>query len=178
VPARKVGSKQRADAYKHEHEAILRPEAGTQAQFRKKKPPRTYRYDSSLSPALEWDGNNASRELGEWLIAQIEEATALGAPHRFAEGRRFGGVVVHGLDDAVRALKALSKPFLDWAGKAERLSFDVATLPLFVHERLSTKAILETLKSHERDQFPPLVRGWPLRWMGSSLPARNSRSST
>jgi len=28
--------------------------------------------------------------------------------------------------------------------KAERLSFDVPTLPLFVHERLSTKAILET----------------------------------
>ena len=26
------------------------------------------------------------------------------------------------------------------------------TLPLFVHERLSTKAILETLKAHERDQ--------------------------
>ena len=116
VPARKVGSKQRADAYRHEHEAILRPEAGTQAQFRKKKPPRTYRYDSSLSPALDWDGSNAARELGEWLIAQIEEATALGPPHRFAEGRRFGGVVVHGLDDAVRALKALSKPFLDWAG--------------------------------------------------------------
>ena len=26
------------------------------------------------------------------------------------------------------------------------------TLPLFVHERLSTKAILETLKGHKRDQ--------------------------
>ena len=58
-----------------------------------------------------------------------------------------GDVVVHGLDDAVRQLKGLSKPFLNWAGKAERLSFDVPTLPLFVHERLSTKAILETLKS-------------------------------
>jgi adenine-specific DNA-methyltransferase len=49
-------------------------------------------------------------------------------------------------------LKALGEPFLDWAGKAERLSFDVPTLPLFVHERLSTKAILETLKGHERDR--------------------------
>ncbi len=38
------------------------------------------------------------------------------------------------------------------AGKAERLSFDVPTLPLFVHERLSTKAILETLKGHKRDR--------------------------
>ncbi|HEX9051190.1 MAG TPA: DNA methyltransferase [Anaeromyxobacter sp.] len=46
----------------------------------------------------------------------------------------------------------MSKPFLDWAGKAERLSFEVPTLPLFVHERLSTKAILETLKGHKRDK--------------------------
>ena len=44
------------------------------------------------------------------------------------------------------ALKALSTPFLDWAGKAERLSFEVPTLPLFVHERLSTTAIVETLE--------------------------------
>ncbi len=58
---------------------------------------------------------------------------------------------VTGLRDAADQLARLGKPFLDWAGKAERLSFDVPTLPLFVHERLSTKAILETLKSHKRD---------------------------
>jgi adenine-specific DNA-methyltransferase len=43
-------------------------------------------------------------------------------------------------------------PQLVWAGKAERLSFDVPTLPLFVHERLSTEAILETLGRHKKDQ--------------------------
>ena len=36
------------------------------------------------------------------------------------------------------------------AGK--RLSFDVPTLPLFVHERLSTQAIIQTLSGHKRDQ--------------------------
>jgi len=41
-------------------------------------------------------------------------------------------------------------PQLQWTGKAERLSFKVPTLPLFIHERLSTKAILETLKGHRR----------------------------
>ncbi len=152
MPASKAGGGKRTEAYTHEQEVVLRPEVGTQAQFRKKKPPRTYRYDSSLSPALDWDGSNGARELGEWLIARIEEAVTLGPPHQFANARRFGDVVVRGLDDAVRELKALSKPFLDWSGKAERLSFDVPTLPLFVHERLSTKAILETLKSHERDR--------------------------
>ena len=45
-------------------------------------------------------------------------------------------------------LKAMSRPFLNRAGKAERQSFEVPTLPLFVHERLSTKATLETVKVH------------------------------
>jgi adenine-specific DNA-methyltransferase len=144
--------KQQAESYTHDDEALLRPDVGTQAQFKKKKAPKRYRYDSSLSPALDWDGQNPARELGEWLLAQIEEAAKLEPPHRFAEPRSFDGVEVAGLQDAVDRLKALGTPFLDWAGKAERLSFDVPTLPLFVHERLSTKAILETLAGHERDR--------------------------
>ena len=55
-------------------------------------------------------------------------------------------------EETLRQLKALSKPFLNWAGKAERLSFDVPTLPLFIHERLSTKAIIETLVGHKTDK--------------------------
>ncbi len=142
----------RAETYLHEEEALLRPEVGTQASFRKRRPPTSYRYDSSLSPALDWDGSNHARELGEWLIAQIEEAAALEPPFAFAEPRRFGDVEVSGLHEAVARLKALSRPFLDWTGKAERRSLDVPTLPLFVHERLSTKAILETLTGHKRDR--------------------------
>ena len=141
-----------AEAYRHQEQALLRPEVGTQAQFRQRKPPRAYSYDSSLSPALDWDGQNPTRELGEWLLCLIEEASQLEPPHRFSAPRSFGGVEVSGLHDAVERLRALGKPFLDWAGKAERLSFDVPTLPLFVHERLSTKAILETLGGHERDR--------------------------
>lgn len=53
---------------------------------------------------------------------------------------------------AESALRKISGPFLNWSGKAERLSFDVPTLPLFVHERLSTKAIVDTLVSHKRDK--------------------------
>ena len=149
---KKTAPSKRAETYRHDQEALLRPDVGTQAQFKKKKPPKTYRYDSSLSPALDWDGQNAARELGEWLIQQIEEASRLESPHRFSSPRRFGDVEVGGLADAVERLKALSQPFLDWAGKGERLSFDVPTLPLFVHERLSTKAILQTLAGHERDR--------------------------
>src|SRR5262245_60327393 len=119
----------RAETYRHEDEALLRPDVGTQAQFRKKKPPKSYRYDSSLSPSLNWDGQNAARELGEWLLEQIDEASRLEPPHLFPEPRRFADVEIGGLSDGVARMRALSQPFLDWAGKAERLSFNVPTLP-------------------------------------------------
>ncbi len=134
----------------------MRPEVGTQAQFKKRKAPKTYRYDSSLDPALSWD-DSSSRSLGEWLLGLIVDSSKLPAPHRFPEPKRFVGTgnevltAVSGLEDAVKALKGLGKPFLDWAGKAERLSMEVPTLPLFIHERLSTQAILQTLKGHKRE---------------------------
>ncbi len=125
-----------AKNYSHpESDSPMRPDIGTQAQFKKTKPPQKYSYDSSLSPALDWDGQNAAREQGEALIREIQEAKSL-----------------EKAKEAAAKLRRLSKPFLNWAGKAERLSFDVPTLPLFVHERLSTKAILETLKGHKRDK--------------------------
>jgi hypothetical protein len=37
----------------------------------------TYRYDSSLSPELNWDGQNHTRETGEALIREILEAKSL-----------------------------------------------------------------------------------------------------
>jgi len=61
-----------AQAYKHTKEKLLlRPDVGLQPQFRPKKPPKTYRYDPSLDPALSWD-INADRERGEAIIASIE----------------------------------------------------------------------------------------------------------
>lgn len=146
-------------SYAHpESPAILRPEVGAQAHFKKTKPPHKYRYDDSLAPELVCDGRNPARELGEWLLAQIEEAAKLPTPHQFPQPREFrsGGATdiarVYGLADAVQQLRALSRPFLNWAGKAERLSFEVPTLPLFIHERLSTLAIKESLKGHRRDR--------------------------
>lgn len=119
------------EVYKHpEAELLLRPEVGTQAQFRKKKLPKKYRYDDSLSPVMEWDGQNSARIKGEWLLGMIEQASRLEAPHTFGESQNLkdssGAIVatVTGLQDAVEQLKRIERPFLDWAGKAERLSFD------------------------------------------------------
>ena len=136
-------------------EAVSRPAIGAAPRFKAKKPPTIYRFDSSLSPALDWD-TNPSREVAAFLMACIEDAAALPAPHTFPAPRTLRGadngilVEVTGLSDAVEHLRRLQTPFLNWSGKAERLSIDVPTLPLFVHERLSTTAIVETLTAHRR----------------------------
>lgn len=131
-----AGGDGQAKAYEHPTASSpSRPDIGVQPQFKKKKPPKTYKYDSSLSPLLEWDGENPAREQGEALIAKVLEANSL------EEAK-----------DAAARLKAMSGPFLNWAGKAERGAFDVPTLPLFVHERLSTRAILETVQVHKKDK--------------------------
>lgn len=133
-----------AKNYRHpESESPMRPEVGTQAQFKKKLPPKKYRYDDSLSPSLEWDEQNPARERGEALLREILESDTLEKAKASAS-----------------QLKAMSKPFLNWAGKAERNSFEVPTLPLFIHERLSTKAILDTLKSHKRDRQTDMFDLW------------------
>lgn len=134
-PKKKAARKREAKSYRHTSATLpLRPDVGTQAQFKKKKPPATYRYDSSISPALDWDGQNPAREEAEALIKTVVDAATL------EEARNAG-----------HKLMKVGKPFLNWAGKAERFSFSVPTLPLFVHERLSTKAIIETLRGHRRE---------------------------
>jgi adenine-specific DNA-methyltransferase len=140
--------------YRHEQETVARPEIGAAPRFRGKKEPTNYRFDSSLSPALDWDSQPA-REVGAWLLRCIEEAAALPG-QTFPERRVLRGAdgkplaTVAGLQDALTLLKSIQKPFLNWTGKAERLSFDVPTLPLFIHERLSTEAIIKTLDGHRK----------------------------
>jgi adenine-specific DNA-methyltransferase len=141
-----------SQGYRHGQETTARPSAGAAPLFRGKREPAIYRYDSSLSPALDWDSKPA-REVAAWLIAAIEDASHLPG-QIFPEPRSLDGIdgkplmTVAGLHDAVAHLKRMQEPFLNWSGKAERLSFDVPTLPLFVHERLSTEAIIRTLEAH------------------------------
>lgn len=137
VPKAKETKTPEAKAYTHaDAESPARPAAGAQARFKKKKEPKSYRYDSSLAPELQWDGGNASvRDRAESLLAEIQQAKSLGQAQA-----------------AAATLSALSKPFLNWSGKAERLSFDVPTLPLFVHERLSTEAVLKSVRDKQTDE--------------------------
>lgn len=149
----------REDDYRHPTaKSLSRPDVGTQAQFRKRKPPVTYCYDSSLSPALDWD-NNPAREQGEAAIREILEvdAGAIDSAASIDAAKNAARDALAKTKRAAEKLKRLGAPFLNWTGKAERLSFDVPTLPLFVHERLSTKAIIETLTAHERKPEPEML---------------------
>src|SRR6266487_3850671 len=135
MPRRTIRSKtgKTAKAYDHkEAEAVLRPDIGIQAQFKKKKEPAKYRYDRSLDPQLSWD-INADREHAEALIEKVRSAKSVEDARAAAE-----------------ELQRISSPFLNWAGKAERNSFSAPTLPLFVHERLSTEAILKSVQTHKQ----------------------------
>jgi adenine-specific DNA-methyltransferase len=52
-------------SYKHpEAESPIRLDVATSGQVKKQTPPWTYRYKSSLSPALDWDGQNAQGQVG------------------------------------------------------------------------------------------------------------------
>jgi adenine-specific DNA-methyltransferase len=168
---KKSKAPKQAQNYSHpEADSPLRPDVGTQPNFpkKKRKQPQTYRYDSSLSPTLEWDENPA-REQGEAHLASLEQRLAEISDHleqlkslklmageqqeiesQLSELYQQVSEQLIGANSSLRSLKAMSQPFLNWAGKAERLSFEVPTLPLFVHERLSTKAIIETLKGHKK----------------------------
>lgn len=77
-----------ASEYRHsEASSPLRPDVGAQSQFRKKKEPATYRYDSSLSPSLDWDTNPA-REQADALMPNWSGRSPPSPPMRPAKASR------------------------------------------------------------------------------------------
>jgi len=98
-----------------------------------KKLPTTYSYYCSLSSSLDL-GENPVGEEAEALVTDILEAESL-------EQAKAGAV----------RLKAMSQLFLSRPNQVEWLSFEMPTLPLYIDERLSIKAIIETLKGQKKD---------------------------
>ena len=133
--------------YQHAQQATQRPDVGVQDQFNTKKPAKTYRYDSSLDPALSWD-ESRERALAEWLLGLVQRCANESEAVVFTQSQKWagGGVQVQSLKATADLLQALSQPFFNWTGKAERHQISVPTVPLFVHERHSTKAILDGIK--------------------------------
>lgn len=137
-------------SYQHPELAKQRPDVGIQDQFTQRRAPMRYRYDSSLAPELCWD-ESAGRDFAEWLLALLAEAAERGEDAVFAEPPCWSGTgeYFHSMRECVARLQSLTQPFLNWAGKAERRQISVPTVPLFVHERHSTRVILERLQGYK-----------------------------
>src|SRR5947209_3733899 len=88
---------------------------------------KAYRYDPPIDPALQFDpqGADVERIIDTGLAAAtLEEAK-----------------------EALEALKKQREPYLNWAGKAERTTFEVPTVSLHVHERIEPRTIIEAARA-------------------------------
>jgi len=75
---------------------------------------KKYAYDPHIDPALQFDSQRS----------QVEKIIDNG----------LSGETVEGVKAALHELKKRQVPYLNWAGKAERTSFQVPTVSLHVHE--------------------------------------------
>ena len=105
----KAAKSKLAKNYRHsESESPMRPEVGTQAQSKRRLPPQKYRYHDSLSPALEWDGQNPACGRVE-ALRRVLELVSL---------------------EQVKTVLSKSKVMTKWSGNAEELSFGAPALTL------------------------------------------------
>jgi len=102
---------------------------------------KTYRYDPHIDPALQFDSGK-----GTGHAAEIERIIENGLAAKSMEEVRA----------ALAELKRRRSPYLNWAGKAERTTFQISTVSLHVHERIDPKTIIEAVKTKNGKQEPQL----------------------
>ncbi|MEX0955032.1 MAG: site-specific DNA-methyltransferase [Rhizobiaceae bacterium] len=110
-------------SYRHGETRVNNPEvgmvhAGTDPDGER----TTWAYDPHLDPVLNFDSARAGIE------KLIDDALSDDDPER--------------MRDALKELKRLQAPYLNWTGKAERTSVEVDTVSLHVHERVDPATIL------------------------------------
>ena len=116
------------EIYKHkEQKRTNNPQAGVVTSKTDSPHVKTkqYKYDENLDPELNFDSQKSRFEkiISKGLAGSLDEAQS-----------------------ALKKLKKLQAPFLNWVGKAERLSFEVPTIPLHIHEKIDPRSIIETVR--------------------------------
>jgi hypothetical protein len=96
------------------------------------QPKTTWTYDPHIDPALQFDSARARIE------KLIDDALASGDTET--------------MRDALLELKRLQEPYLNWAGKAERTSFEIDTVSLHVHERIDPASILAAIRKRMKGE--------------------------
>lgn len=110
-------------SYRHLDKRTNNPEVGmVHPENDPDQPKTTYAYDPHIDPALMFDTARARIE------KVIDDALASGDADT--------------MKDALLELKRMQEPYLNWAGKAERTSFEIDTVSLHVHERVDPATIL------------------------------------
>lgn len=114
-------------SYRHADKRKNNPEVGIVTPATDPEAGKTrWAYDPHIDPALQFDPQRSSIE------KLIDDALASGDQAAMAA--------------ALQELKRQQSPYLNWAGKAERTSFDIDTVSLHVHERVDPASILAAVR--------------------------------
>jgi adenine-specific DNA-methyltransferase len=109
------------------------PPAGLEAQGRIAESPRVrYEYNPHLPPVLRFSNEPTKAD-------QLSELLPI------AHQRPLSDPEICMLADALRR----HEPWLEWSGKREKPWFEADPMPVQIHERVSTQAILRVLASEE-----------------------------
>ena len=123
-------------SYRHQDKRKNNPQIGlVNPESDPDQPKTTWAYDPHLDPALQFDVSRARVE------KLIDDA--------LAEHEKTGDEKI--LRAALQELKRLGEPYLNWTGKAERTSFAVDTVSLYVHERIDPASILAAVRKRMKD---------------------------
>ncbi|MDO8261728.1 MAG: site-specific DNA-methyltransferase [Gallionella sp.] len=121
------GSAAQIISYRHADKRKNNPEVGIVTPATDPEAGKTrWAYDPHIDPALQFDPSRAAIE------KLIDDALVSGDQAAMVA--------------ALQELKRQQSPYLNWAGKAERTSFDIDTVSLHVHERVDPASILAAVR--------------------------------
>lgn len=113
----------RVISYGHTDRRRNNPEVGLVSEASDpQQPKKAWAYSPHLDPVLNFDSSRAELE------SQVADALASGD--------------ASAMRAALEEIQRRGAPYLQWAGKAERTSFEVDTVSLHVHERIDPMSIL------------------------------------
>lgn len=120
-------------SYRHADKRKNNPEVGMVTPATDPDEGKTrWKYDPHIDPALQFDPSRAAIE------KLIDDALASGDSDA--------------MSSVLEELKRMQSPYLNWAGKAERTSFDVDTVSLHVHERVDPASILSAVRKRMKSE--------------------------
>ena len=145
-------------SYRHTDKRINNPDVGlVTPDTDRVAEPKEWRYDVHIDPALQFDMKRSQIEkLIDDALASKDETI---------------------LRAALEQLKRQAEPYLNWAGKAERTSFEVDTVSLHVHERIDPATILASVRKRMKcgsGEVRPQQADWLRAWFEEPLPLREA----